>query len=641
MEQIDQISLDSYLASVQRSLIKCFAPWSRMPPEVWAEEVYRLPNGRRFKWDYAPYSKAMFLSLFDRRAIETVFQLYSRGLKSTVILLAIGYFIDQSPRRILSLWPTNSHGEKWSKDILVGELLDTVPVLNYLGSSAKSRTGSVTMMHKLFPGGLIDIFGANAPGDMRRAKGSFLYAEEIDAIDSTATDEGDQLAIFDKRGDEYPDTIRVKASYPSLRGESRIQKRLEASDYCEWWSTCIKCGGEPFVMHRSHIVYDNHSPELARLECPRCKALLTDVERYQMAHKQGDCWKARNPFRGFKGFHANALLWPHPFDEIKIPGGALQMIAQQVITAENSPDRKRGMRPVVNTVDAEPFDPTEESEQAPDWKPIFERREDYGLMVPMGGLFLVAFADVQVNRIEVGWQAFGRNEESWCMDYVVLDGHYAHSEVWEALRRELARKFEHESGAQIRLGMAFVDGGAYGEEVYRFFQRLVKVPMEGVTGKCRATKGMGKHGHPVIDRKYGQAIAKNLKGHHIGTWYAKDIIYGRLKAGAEAEEGRIHFNKRHTEEYFRGATAESVQIVYEKGQEVRKYINPERARNEPLDILVGCLAAFRLHPRNFDAIEAQLIEEAEIRRGEKEKAPSMPRIRKVGNRLSSAMSPWG
>ena len=292
---------------------------SKMTPEEWAENIYRLPTGGRFSFSYAPYTRQMFRSLFDPRVIETCFQLYSRGLKSTVILLALGYIIDQAPRRILSLWPTNSQAEKFSKDILTGELFDTTPCLHYLGTKSKRRTGGNTILHKGYPGGLIDLFGANAPGDMRRAKGSFLYSDEIDAVEEMATDEGDQFAIFDKRGDEYPDTIRVAASYPALKlldekgeprkGHSRINTKLRRSDENQWFSTCLICGGEPFVMHTSQMVYEPDKPEEARLQCPRCRGYLTDTQRYQMAHQQGfDNWRPQRGFRGFRGFFASASL---------------------------------------------------------------------------------------------------------------------------------------------------------------------------------------------------------------------------------------------------------------------------------------------------------------------------------------------
>ena len=622
---MDEVSLTGYCEAAANTIGKAFMPWSRISPVEWSENIYRLPKGGRFRFDFAPYTKRMFLSLFDKHTISTDFMLYSRGLKSTVILLAMGYLIDQAPRRILCLWPTNSQGERFSKDNLCGELLDTTPCLNYLGSQGNRRLSANTILLKHFPGGLINIFGANAPGDLRRSKGSFLYADEIDAIASEVTDEGDQLKIFERRGSEYPDTIQVFASYPSLLGHSRISSRLENSDFNEWHSTCAECGGEPFVMRRKMLRYEKEKPEGARLECPRCGALLTDSQRYDMAHKQGfDCWKPRHEFRGRRGFHGNAMLWPHPVDVKKYPGGFLQMLAEQEMEVEASADRKRALRPLVNTVDAEPFDPTDESEQPPDWKTLHERRENYDT-VPQAASFITAFCDVQRNRLEVGWRAWNREEESWGLDHVVLDGYTSHQEVWAALTKELGREWTHASGAKLRLGMAFVDGGAYAEEVYRFFQRIAREPVQHVTGHVRASKGVGRFAAPIITRKMS-TVAKNLKGHEIGTWEAKDRIYERLRV-TEPGATAMHFNLRFSEEYFQQLTVEKVVITFDGGQEIRKYENEKNARNEALDIEVGCLAALRLHPRNWDALEQAIADEAEALRTPnakpREEAPSV------------------
>jgi phage terminase large subunit GpA-like protein len=625
--RIDIESFTARVASRARIIERCFAPLSLMLPEEWAEEVYRLPNGGRFRWSFAPYTLAMFRSLWERATVETVYQLYSRGLKSTVVLLGIGYTVDMMPRRILSLWPTDSQAEKWRKENLNGELFDTVASLNRYGTKGNRRLTSNTLKHIVYPGGVIEIFGANSPGEMRRAKGSFLYAEEIDAIKTEQNDEGDQLTIFNKRGDEYPDTIRVFASYPALKlldqdgnprpGHSRIDAKLRRTDYNEWFSHCIKCGGEPFVMNRRMLRYDADKPEAARLECPRCAALLTDTERYEMAHRQGfDNWRPRYEFRGRRGFHANAMLWPHPFDPVKCPGGLLQHIAQQEIDADHSDNPRRSWRVLVNTVDAEPFDPLAESEQPPDWKPIFDRRENYGLTIPEGGLFLTAFCDVQRNRIEVGWRAWGADEESWGMDHVVLDGYTSHREVWQALRAELGREWNHATGAKLHLGMAFVDGGAYTEDIYRFLQNLGQNPADHVNGHVRVSKGVGRFGAPVVTPKVS-SIAKNLRGHEIGTWDAKDKIYARLRAGLAATEGRMHFNHRYTQEYFQQLTVEKVAIEFDGGQEIRKYTNESDARNEAIDIEVGCFAAVRLHLRNWELLAQQIAREAEARKSGK------------------------
>lgn len=616
---MDDLSLESYTASVAKSLQSCFAAWSRIPPEVWCEEIYRLQDGRRFRWAYCPYARAMFRSIFDPRTIETALELYSRGLKSTVILMAIGFVIDQAPRRILSLWPTNSQAEKWSKDNLCGELLNTTPPLHFLGSQSGRRISTNTLLHKLFPGGLIDIFGANAPGDMRRAKGSFLYGDEIDAIDTTATDEGDQLAIFNKRGDEYPDAIRVFASYPSILGASRIHSKVEESDGNEWHSTCVRCGGESYVMHRSQLRYEKDKPETALMECPRCKELLTDAERYAMAHLQGfDNWKPLRPFRGKRGFHANAMLWPHPVDTAKFPGGFLQMLAQQEIDASKSENPRRSLRVLVNTVDAEPFDAAGEDERPPEYRALMSRREAYSdpLIIPMGGLVLTAAVDVHKNRLEVLWIAWGEREESWCLDHVVLPGECQDDAVWKELERELSREFTHETGATIGLSMAFVDAGKWPDWVYRFLQR------RPLAGRIRACRGTSICPHPIIDQRY-KSIAKQLKGHWVGGDAAKDAIYARFRLvpepGEPLPDGWIHFPDTFDEAWFQQATSERITIEYKGTEELRRFKNTEHARNEALDLLVYNLAAFRLRRWSFGAILADLIE-----RGEAAKAKTPP-----------------
>ena len=605
----DVISAPAYRLALAQSFEKCFAEWSRMPPEVWATEVYRLPNGMRFKWSYAPYARRMFQSIFERQTIETVFQLYSRGLKSTVILLSLGYIIDQMPRRCLSLWPTNSQAEKWSKDILTGELFDTTPPLYWLGTRATKRTGSNTLLHKTFPGGLIDIFGANAPGDMRRAKGSFLYADEIDAIETTETDEGDQLVIFDKRGDEYPDTIRVSASYPSIAGKSKITAKQDATDGNQWFSTCVLCGKEPFVMTRKMIRYDKERPQDARFECPRCAAMLTDAQRYEMAHNQGfDNWNPRREFRGRRGFHANAMLWPHPVDEVKYPGGFLQMIAEREISDEQSENPRRSKRVTVNTVDADPWDPNFDSEKPPQWLPLWTRRETYE-KVPKGGLVILGSVDLQLNRMELEWKAWGKREISWGLEHVVIDGDIRDKGVWELLKKELrGRKFEAYNGCPIEWSLCFVDGGKWAEWLFRFLGDLSQNPIEGVSGKVRSVKGFGAQGHPVITD--WRAIAKNLKGYHIGTWQVKDMLNSRLnlepKKGEEEPDGYMHWNQKYHEGYFKQLCTAKVTIDFEKGEEVRKFLNDDQFADEGLDLNVYNYAAFRRRQWNFDIIESEI-----------------------------------
>jgi len=176
--------------------------------------------------------------------------------------------------------------------------------------------------------------------------------------------------------------------------------------------------------------------------------------------------------------------------------------------------------------------------------------------------------------------------------------------------------------------MALVDCGKWGSEIaLRFFQKLKAGGDEGVYGHVRASKGVGKHGHPIILNGTAggmMTVSGNLKGSHIGTWAAKDIIYDRLRMelpeSGEIPEGWMHFNERYGEGYFEQLASERVVITHNLGMEVRAYKNPDNHRNEALDLVVGNFAAMRMRiNRNWDALAAEIAENAAIARGERDR----------------------
>ncbi len=606
----DQLSVVSYRTAIAVLLAKAFASWSVMPPEVWSEEVRRMSDGKRFRWSFAPYLKKMFLSIFDPAVQETVFEMFSRAGKSEVVLNALGYCIDQQPRRILSLWPTSGQAEKWSKDNLMGELIEPTPCLaDILGGADGKRRSNNTILHKQYPGGLLNIFGSNSPGEMRRAKGNFLYGAEIDAIVEVATDEGDQLSIFNKRGDEYPDTIRVFESYPSLKGRSRIHAKLEESDFHQWFVTCVKCGKKPYVMHRNQLRYDRDKPQTARLECPRCQSTLTDQNRYEMM-LAGE-WRATKPFRGKRGFQANAMLWPHPVNKVKFPGGFLQMVAQAEIDIEKSDNRERSRRVLVNTVDAEPFEPAQEHKV--EHSVLYARREDYDphKELPEGVLVVTCGIDIQFDRAEAKIKGYGLNGETWAIDYLVIKGSPLTPELWERIDKMLiTSQWVTKSKRLLKIAGCGIDSGYKPDSVYAFTRARV---MRYVF----AFKGSSVLGKPIVTRPARVGTPRTLL-YEIGTNEAKDIIYQRLdlvpmkdpKTGETTyPHGYMHFPSLSVfdESYFRGLTIEnSFMKRASDGEFYRAFVCPKTERNEPLDAEVYADAVKEIledrHRINFERL---------------------------------------
>ena len=609
MVTADLVSRDALRGSVASLLGRNFSFWSIMPPVEWATTVRRMPDEhgatKEFTFNFAPYELEMFNECFNPRNQEVVFQMYSRGGKSEVVLNVLGYIIDQRPCRIGVMWPTLGQGKKWSKDDFMGSLIEPTPELSArIGSDTGRRKSDNTLLHKLFSGGLIDIVGANTPGDLRRMKARVLYADEIDAIVEIATDEGDQLSIFKKRGAEFADTIEVYCSYPSLKRRSRIEAKLLETDFRQWLVTCAKCGGEPYVMHRNQLRYDRENPADALIECANCHALLNDHDRDGMMRK--GAWKATREFKGKCGFQANSLLWPHPVDPQKYPGGFLQVLAQREIDVANSDNPERSRRTIVNMDDAETYEA--EFEHKPEHTALFLRREEYDprVMLPAGVLAIFFFVDVQGDRLELFVDGYGEKNQIWGLDYKIIKGTPLappDQGCWAELDRIIcAAKYPHPSGRYLEIGGGLIDCGYKPDHVFSFTRPRAR-------NRIFASRGATTLGKPLIGRRARREGNPPAKVWEVGTNEAKDIIYQRLEIVQPGAHGFQHFPKigQFSEQYFAMLVAEESEMKRAgDGKFYRAFFCDNGVRNEALDGRVGTMAVERIVKPNYKRLAEEL-----------------------------------
>lgn len=574
----------------------------------WAEAERRMEGGRRFRFDYAPYEREMIDTIYSPDVQLTVFMLASRLGKTEVAMNAIGHAIIEQPRRILVMYPTVSQAEKWSKETLNNELIQTTPKLaEIFGDGTNRRLANNTILHKVFPGGLLNAFGANSPGEMRRAKGNFLFADEIDAIQESETDEGDPLEIFWVRGSEYQDTIKVAASYPSTTGRSRIASLMAQSDFRQWFVQCPHCDHE-YVMHRSHLRYQAAAPEDATLICPSDGCVITDDDRVRMA-REGE-WRATKPFRGIAGFQANRMISPHPVQ--KGYKSHLHWCAVEELKAAKSSNPERARRVLVNTFDGEPYTPPTEEKPAVD--NLYSKREDYNPRetVPPGVLAVVAAADIQGNRIEVEFVGAGENDETWGLGYHIVHGSPHSQRTWNALDELITgTRFQHPDGGPALVVNAFgIDSGWPQTEVLKY-----TLPRQG--RRVFATKGARNLGAPLIPQrptKVGKALQWS-----IGTNEAKDLIYQRLVLtkspdSSDYPRGYMHFPKiddyspqtgGESTGYFEMLTAEDSELKKAPdGRDLPSFTCARGKRNEALDVRVIALATLRLLNPNWEALRS-------------------------------------
>jgi phage terminase large subunit GpA-like protein len=132
---VDLTAIESIRGGIRELRVRSFSPWAIMPPDEWATAVRRMPDEhgatKPFTFSYAPYEREMFDECFNPRNQEVVFQLYSRGGKSEVVLNVLGWTIDQRPCRIGCMWPTLGQAKKWSKDDLMTALIEPTPACDF------------------------------------------------------------------------------------------------------------------------------------------------------------------------------------------------------------------------------------------------------------------------------------------------------------------------------------------------------------------------------------------------------------------------------------------------------------------------------------------------------------------------------
>lgn len=86
-----------------------------------------------------------------------------------------------------------------------------------------------------------------------------------------------------------------------------------------------------------------------------------------------------------------------------------------------------------------------------------------------GAVCSIAGADVQKDRLELEIVAWGRDRESWSVDYRVLQGDPAKADVWIALTPFWPKASMHETGVNLAIIKLAIDTGYATQEVYDWY----------------------------------------------------------------------------------------------------------------------------------------------------------------------------
>lgn len=571
-------TLDGVLARARES----WRPKEALRLSGWADRHFYLSAesaAEPGRWETLPYQRGIMDAMTDPEVELVAVPKSARVGYTKMVNCLIGYHIHQDPCPIMVVQPTESDAVGYSKDEIAPMIRDC-PVLTGLVSEPRAKDSNNTLQSKAFPGGVLQIIGANAPGGFRRVSRRVVIFDETDGYPPSAGKEGDQIKLGMKRTEYYWNRKIVAGSTPTEK-PSRIETLFHQTDQRRYFVPCPQCGEFQYLKWGGKdapfgIKWPEGKPDQAYYVCEFNGCYIDHAQKREMI-EQGE-WRATAEAKrkGWVGFH----IWAaYSYS----PNATWAHLVYEFLEAKDDPNK---LKTFVNTTLGEAW---EEKGEKVDATGLSKRAEDYDAQtLPEGVLMLTAGVDVQADRIELEILGIGEGEETWSIDYVVLSGDPTHDTVWQMLDTHLLhRTFTHSSGQQMRIARAFVDSGDGNrtERVYSYTK-----PREALG--VYACKGMGTEGKLMAT----QSSAKNGEGYKqtlyiVGTYTAKDLHYGRLKI-SEPGPGYCHFPKRYALNYYQQLTIEEKRTRFNKGFPVKEWWKPDGARNEALDCRVYAMSAF-------------------------------------------------
>ncbi|MBF0371750.1 MAG: phage terminase large subunit family protein [Magnetococcales bacterium] len=519
-----------------------------------------------------PYLKEVMDCLSPSSPIERVVAMFaSQTGKTEAGLNWIGHVIHHVPGPMLMVQPTVEMAKRYSKQ-RIAPLIEASQVLRELVKPARSRDSGNTVLTKEFPGGALMMTGANSAVGLSSTPVRFLFLDEVDRFSADVDQEGDPIGLAIQRAATFYNRKILLTSTPTIKGFSRIEAAYLESDQRKYWVPCPECG-EFQILEWRQVRWPKGEREKAFYLCIHCGTELQDHKKGWML--ENGKWIAEAQSDGkTAGFHLSGLYSPHgwtSWGEIAVEHGQVY----------KDPPR---LKVWCNTKLAESW---EEDADRIDGEGLMERREDWGHLLPAGVAILDAGVDVQDDRIEVEVVGWGKDEESWSIDYRVLWGDPSSPAVWKDLDDFLSRTFPHSrevSDLSIR-AVAVDTGGHHTLKAYAFCRAR-----QG--RRVWAIKGRGGMGVPIWPRRPSRNNKGKVPLFIVGVDACKEAVYARLQL-EEAGPGYCHFPMNRDAEFFKQLTAESVVTRYHKGRPIREWKKKDKDRNEALDCRVYAMAALQ------------------------------------------------
>ncbi|WP_336974186.1 phage terminase large subunit family protein [Sphingobium aromaticiconvertens] len=635
-------TIDLTAALLRAEMARAWTPPPRISVPDWADRYRKLAKeagstSGNWRTSTVEVARGAMLAVTEPGVHKITGMVCTQLMKTAMIENTLGYFAHLDPGPILIVQPKEDAAEQFSKERIT-PLIRATPVLRKLIGSGKTRTAEETLLYKAFPGGFVALAGAGSPDNLARRPVRVVMYDEIDKYPITR--EGSPLDLGDERMATFAAWLSLRVCSPTIEGESLIESSYLEGDQRQASVECPDCGHRQFLDFFKHVhwVQDeesgDHKPSTAQIHCEACGVAWSEgqrlislrttrwhqtrpfrccgkhqdpMEAYQRAWSEPDPspnapgpvdvvwdWWQSDRWAVYRAKCSDCGRWPvdnehASFTASKLfspwPKDAPPKIAAKWLAAKDDPDKRVTFD---NTQLGKPH--RRHSAKDVPAEALMKRAELWPGQVPEGAGVVTSGIDIQDDRAEIEFVAWGRGEESWSIDYQIVEGDPATDDFWKRVDAQLLRRFTRSDGREFTVTAACVDsGGHHTQRVYSFAKARLGRKIWAIKGQS-ARNGERSPVWPT-----SRPSAKNrsrFKPVILGTNAAKDSIRNRL-AIEEPGPGYMHFPSVRDLGWYVQLTAERLLTKVASGRRFTVWDLPKGRANEALDCRVYAFAALQ------------------------------------------------
>lgn len=457
-----------------------------------------------------------------------------------------------------------------------------------------------TKRSKSYAGTFLRVTGSNSESKLSSLPSRILHIDECDKY-RTLSGGGNPIEKAVRRTDSYGNLKKiVYISTPKEEATSLINPLFKQGDCRYYFIPCPRCGHMQKLVW-SQIKWDkdengdmiqefdedgNLINDPVYYECIECKGRIHNHEKVNFMKELGRGGKAewratKNPdHQGIRSYHISGLYGFRSW----------YSIATQFTKIKDDPELLQDfVNDTLGDVYKKTIDKPNESYLMSRCEKDWERGQinDNVMILTMG-------IDIHPSRIDYHLVGWGRNKESWSIDFDSLHGDIWEplDPSWDKLEEILLKQYTRINGSIIPVHIALIDAQGRAAETVKAFCERFPYSENSINGVYPT---LGKVNVVGVVKEHSSSIATPEL--LIDDQRLKAELYNNLKKrvpaiGERYPRGFMHFHSDYSEQFFSELTAEEVEeIQNSKGTHTEFIIHNKKQRaNHVLDCTKMCLA---------------------------------------------------